>query len=119
MCVKNVRNNNLRYGMNKKLIDKQCEEKEVEGYLRTEVEKIGGKAFKLSSQIEAGMPDRLVCLPGGRVLFVETKRPKGGKVSKIQLYRMKQLKDLGFNVEVINTRDKVRELIEKEQDDEV
>ena len=37
------------------------QEQRVEERLREEVKKIGGKAYKLSSQIEAGMPDRLVC----------------------------------------------------------
>ena len=65
------------------------QEQRVEERLREEVRKIGGKAYKLSSQIEAGMPDRLVCLPGGKAIFVETKRPKGGRLSAIQKYRHK------------------------------
>lgn len=86
-------------------------EKTVEQRLHEEVKKIGGKAYKLSSQIEAGMPDRLICLPGGRVVFIETKRPKGGRLSEMQKYRHKELRRLGFEVRVVNTTEMVTEVI--------
>lgn len=54
------------------------QEKPIEQHLRDEIKKIGGAAYKLSAAVDAGMPDRLVCLPGGRVIFVETKGPRVG-----------------------------------------
>lgn len=42
------------------------QEKTVEQRLREEVQKMGGKAYKLESPGTTGMPDRLLCLPGGR-----------------------------------------------------
>lgn len=92
------------------------QEKRVEERLREEVRKIGGKAYKLSSQIEAGMPDRLVCLPGGKAIFVETKRPKGGRLSEIQKYRHKELQARGFEVRVINTTKAVVEFIREQKE---
>lgn len=88
-------------------------EKSIEERLRDEVKKIGGAAFKLSAAVDAGMPDRLVCLPGGRVIFVETKRPKGGRLSALQKYRHKALRLMGFDVRVINTTDAVMKFIEE------
>ena len=57
------------------------------------------------------MPDRLVCIPGGKAIFVETKRPKGGRLSHIQRYRHKELRLMGFDVRVINTGEAVEEFI--------
>ena len=37
--------------------------------------KLGGRAFKWVSPGQAGVPDRICIFPGGRVLFVELKRP--------------------------------------------
>ena len=88
-------------------------EKSVECRLVKRVEKLGGKAYKFVSPGSIGVPDRMVCLPGGRVIFVETKRPKDGKLSKIQNYRIKELQDLGCQVEVINTTQMVEEFIER------
>lgn len=86
-------------------------EKSVEQRLQEEVKKIGGKAYKLSATVDAGMPDRLVCIPGGKAIFVETKRPKGGRLSHIQRYRHKELRLMGFDVRVINTGEAVEEFI--------
>ena len=86
-------------------------EKSVEQRLQEEVKKIGGKAYKLSAAVDAGMPDRLVCIPGGKAIFVETKRTKGGRLSHIQRYRHKELRLMGFDVRVINTGEAVEEFI--------
>lgn len=86
-------------------------ESEVEARLRIKVEKIGGKAYKFISDGNRGVPDRLVCLPNGKAVFVETKRPKGGKISKLQAYRIKELRALGFDARIINTYELVDEFI--------
>ncbi len=88
-------------------------ESRVETKLRQEVERIGGKAFKFESQGNMGVPDRIVCLPKGRVVFVETKRPKGGKLSKIQKYRIAEMTQMGMEVRVIFTFEQVKEFIEE------
>ena len=92
------------------------QEKAVEQSLREAVKAMGGKAYKFSSQIEAGMPDRLVCLPSGRAIFVETKRPKGGRLTCIQKYRHRELRRLGFEVRVINTTEAVEEFVREVRD---
>lgn len=87
------------------------EESRVENYLKRRVEKLGGKAYKWNPTGVIGVPDRMVLLPGGKVIFIELKAP-GKKARKIQEYRAKQLKDLGFQVECLDTVEKVDLFIE-------
>jgi G:T-mismatch repair DNA endonuclease (very short patch repair protein) len=85
-------------------------EKQIETRLRKEVNQIGGLALKFTSPGTAGVPDRIVLLPKGRVVFVELKAP-GVKLRPLQLKRKKQLENLGFKVHVIDSYKKVDEFI--------
>lgn len=71
-------------------------EKEIEGKLRGMVEKHGGLCLKWVCPGWAGVPDRIILVPGGRVMFAETKRPRGGKLSRLQEWWMCKLRSLGF-----------------------
>lgn len=76
-------------------------EKDIEQKLRKMVEARGGKCLKWVCPGWSGVPDRIVLLPGGRCVFVETKRPKGGELSKLQVWWSKKLTDLGFYSTVV------------------
>lgn len=39
------------------------------------IKSLGGKAYKWVSPGASGVPDRIAILPGGRVIFIEVKRP--------------------------------------------
>lgn len=71
-------------------------EKDIEKKLRQKVEALGGKCLKWVCPGWSGVPDRIVILPGGRIYFVETKRPKDGKLSALQIKWSEWLKALGF-----------------------
>lgn len=71
-------------------------EKDIERKLRCIVEAHGGMCVKWVCPGWAGVPDRICLLPGGRVFFVETKRPKGGRISKRQEWWHRRLTRLGF-----------------------
>ncbi|NOW84297.1 hypothetical protein B0H39_002178 [Clostridium beijerinckii] len=86
------------------------EESRIENYLKKQVEKLGGKAYKWNPTGVIGVPDRMVFLPGGKVIFIELKAP-GKKARKIQEYRAKQLRGLGFQVECLDTIEKVEGFI--------
>ena len=87
-------------------------ESRIENKLKTEIDKLGGKAYKFISPGESGVPDRLVLLPGGKAIFVELKRP-GEKPRKLQLLNHKKLRSLGFDVRVIDTINGVKDFIEE------
>ena len=76
-------------------------EKFLEQKLVRRVKVAGGMCLKWSSPGAAGVPDRIVLLPGGRVVFVEMKRPKGGRLSKLQKWWASELTDLGFTYNCI------------------
>ena len=71
-------------------------EKDIELNLTAMVERHGGLCLKWVCPGWAGVPDRILLLPGGRVCFVETKRPKGGRLSALQKWWQKRLTSLGF-----------------------
>jgi hypothetical protein len=86
-------------------------EAEVEAYLVGSVERLGGKTAKLTVRGQRGWPDRLVLLPGGIVLFVELKRPKGGVMSAVQKEMHIKIWQLGARVCRVNTIEQIDELL--------
>lgn len=81
-------------------------EKDVEAYLRRRVNAAGGVAYKWVSPGNNGVPDRLVCLPGGRIYLVETKAPgKSPRPSQVNQHR--RLQALGVPIWVLDSKDAV------------
>ena len=80
----------------------RVQERHIEERLKKEVERLGGIALKLVSPGMAGVPDRLVLLPGGVALFAELKAP-GKKLRPLQIKRKKQMESLGFKVYIIDS----------------
>lgn len=63
----------------------------------------GWVCWKLAVPGVAGVPDRMVLMPGGRIAFVELKRP-GGHPRCLQLAVMLRLIGLGFRARVWDGR---------------
>ena len=85
-------------------------EKEIEKYLREQVKLRGGVAFKFTSPGNVGVPDRMVLFPNGKIIFIELKAT-GKKTSKIQDIQIKRIRDLGFDVYVIDSKEGVLDAI--------
>lgn len=77
-------------------------EKKIEAKFRDKIKSLGGRAYKFVSPGNAGVPDRLVILPGGKIGFAELKRPQG-RASKIQKQQMEFIKKLGCYVMVVGS----------------
>lgn len=89
-------------------------EREVEKALVHQVRKAGGIAPKLTSPATAGMPDRLIILPQGKVCFVEVKAP-GKKPRPLQVRQMARLTNLGCMVRTLDHPNQIQELIHEIQ----
>lgn len=87
-------------------------ERNIESYLRDRVREVGGIAFKWVSPGNSGVPDRIVIVPNGRIVFVELKAP-GRKPTALQLYQQNRLRVLGCDVRLIDSREGVDELIKE------
>jgi hypothetical protein len=81
-------------------------EKAVEEYLRDQIKSLGGKAYKFKSPGNAGVPDRIVLLPGGRIAFVELKAP-GKKPTALQVSQQRKISGLGFEVLTLDSKPEV------------
>ena len=81
-------------------------EREIEEHLRLGVKKLGGIAFKFTSPGNAGVPDRLIVMPGNRIYFAELKRP-GGEARPLQKMQINRLNALGYSVSVIDSKEGV------------
>ena len=86
-------------------------ENSVEQYLRRSVEERGGRCVKFDPGSYRGWPDRIVLLPGGTLVWVETKRPTGGRVAPAQRIAHEDLRRLGQRVVIVWTKDEVDELL--------
>ena len=86
-------------------------ESEVERELFKQVREQGGQAYKFTSPGNAGVPDRLLILPGGLIIFVELKRSTRFKLEPLQTKVISDMQRLGAQVRVVRGLEEVRELI--------
>ena len=82
-------------------------EGDVENALVRRVKKLGGTAEKFTSPGRRSVPDRLVTLPGGTIIFVELKAP-GKKPTEKQARDHERRRKLGCDVRVIDSVEAAR-----------
>lgn len=93
--------------------EKKDSEKTLEHSLVEKIRQRGGICLKLQGNMYAGMPDRLILLPEGRMVFVELKS-EGIRPRKLQLVRHEELRALGFKVFVIDTQEKLIQFLNEQ-----
>lgn len=89
------------------MLEKEIEKKLVEG-----IRRLGGRAYKWVSPGSNGVPDRIIVMPGGRILFVELKTSTG-VVSKLQKMQIRMLSQMGCDVRVVFGMDGVQDLLDR------
>ena len=85
-------------------------EREIERKLVDAVKERGGICWKFTSPGTAGVPDRIVLMPKGRIAFVETKAP-GETMRPLQEKRKRQLESLGFKVFCLDSIEDIPKVI--------
>ena len=71
-------------------------EKDIEAALTRMVKRHGGLCLKWVCPGWSGVPDRMILLPGGRIIFAELKRPGGPGPRARQKFWQEKLTKLGF-----------------------
>lgn len=84
----------------------------IEQHLVKEVNRRDGLCLKFNSQSMTGVPDRIILMKNGTVAFVEVKQ-KGKKPRPLQELRMKQLRQLGFKVYILDEKEKIGEILDE------
>lgn len=87
-------------------------EKIIEQHLVKAVKNSGGIAPKLVCPGFDGMPDRLVLLPRGKIVFVEVKAP-GKEPRPLQVARHELLRRLGFKVYVLDNPEQIGGILDE------
>ncbi len=85
-------------------------ERYMEQKLISAVSRSGGLALKFVSPNLNGVPDRLLLFHDGQMAFAEVKAP-GKKPRPLQEHRIAQLRALGFRVYVVDSEEKIGEMI--------
>ena len=85
-------------------------ERSVEKHLVDGLKKIGVPCVKFIPDSMKGMPDRIILLPFGRVIWCELKT-KGGRLEPIQEARHRELRRAGQQVEVVWSTEDADKLI--------
>ena len=89
-------------------------ERKIEEKLRKTVRQKGGLCWKFISPGNAGVPDRIVLMPDGKMAFVELKAP-GKKPRPLQLKRKRMLERLGFPVYVVDNIEQIGGILDEIQ----
>lgn len=91
---------------------KKPSEASLERKLVHEVQKRGGLCWKFTSPGVSGVPDRIVIMPGGRVVFVEMKAP-GKRMRPLQKKRADQIQAMGIPVYCLNSNLEISNFLEE------
>ena len=87
-------------------------ESAIERELVARVQAMGGRCDKVRVIGRRGFFDRLVVLPGGVVMFVELKRPRGGRLSEHQRKWANDYRTLGLVVALVICSEDIDALLE-------
>ena len=87
---------------------KMSTERDLEAYGKKQLQGIGCLVYKFSSPAKRGVPDSIVILPDGAVVFIEYKHPNGqGKLSKLQEIEIKKIRAKGCYVAIVDSKAQV------------
>ena len=83
-------------------------ERDIEKALVKRVKDLGGMADKFTSPSKRSVPDRLVILPKGRIIFVEVKNV-GKKPTEAQKRDHEKRRALGCDVRIVDSFEMIKD----------
>ena len=87
-------------------------ERDVERNLKKKVEALGCMCLKFESPGYTGVPDRIIIIPGGEIIFVELKAP-GKKERPRQVYVQQRFREMGCTViSSVDSLEKINDVLE-------
>lgn len=92
-------------------------EKDIEKWIRQQIENMGGKFMKFVSPGNNGVPDRIAIMPGGHIWFVELKTDTG-ELAPIQTWQIEQLKKLDVPAIVVRGMTDARAFVDTLMDEQ-
>ena len=84
-------------------------EQKLQSRIIDDLEKKGWIVVKTITLSKNGYPD-IFAFRSGTTIFIEVKSEQG-KATELQKYRIEQLKQAGFNAEIINSFEQYKQLI--------
>lgn len=87
-------------------------EKTIEQKLVKAVKATGGMCLKFVSPGTNAVPDRIILIALGKIAFVEVKAP-GEKPRPLQVARIRQIRNLGFKVFVLDDENQIEAIIDE------
>ena len=87
-------------------------ESEIERKFVSLLKDAGALTYKFVSPGNPGVPDRIVILPGGKVLFVELKS-EIGRTKKLQDYQLDRISKLGAPTYVLHGAAEVKQFVKE------
>ena len=87
-------------------------EKTIENYLVKRIQSLGGECEKFTSPMRRSVPDRIISMPGGRIVFVEVKR-FGKQATEMQARDHQRRREMGFSVWTVDSKAAVDHLVEE------
>ena len=91
---------NGKNGTHNPYVDNTITEHKVDLHLGKQLKDLGCLYYKWVSPGRAGVPDRIIITPKGRVIFAELKTDLG-RLSPAQRYQIKMLSGCGVDVRVV------------------
>ena len=85
----------------------------VEQLLVKRIESLGGVCEKVVSPGGRGYFDRVAVMPGGRVIFIETKRPRRSYTTVHQKRRHAAYRALGAEVAIVKSAEDIAHLFKR------
>lgn len=87
-------------------------ESQIERWLCNQIKAMGGICDKFTSPSNPGVPDRIIVMPGGHVVFAELKT-EVGRLSGIQKWQRERYAGVGADVRLVKGMKGARELVKE------